>query len=173
MISWSVDAPTLVVMVDGEDVVGQFDGGSAGFVEFVDVVRLGHGELVAILFRKLGQLLVEQEHDVHPNAKIGRGEEALLFCQTALFDFLEMVLPGRGAHYDRLVHIKAAVDVGHHLVGLAEVDGDIGLLDEVEAFLPFLGIVDGNDDIMLAGEGGFLHLVTHLSVSDYCDFHGA
>ena len=36
---------------------------------------------------------------------------------------------------------------------------------------PFLGIVDGDDDFMLAGEGGFLHLVPHLSVSDYGDFH--
>ena len=173
MISWSVDAPTLVVVVDGEDVVGQFDGGSAGLVEFVDVVRLGHGELVAILFRKLGQLLVEQEHDVHPNAKIGRGEEALLFCQTALFDFLEMVLPGRRTHDDGYTKIEATVDVGHHLVGLAEVDGDIGLFDKFKSFFPFLGIVDSNDDAMLAGEGGFFHLVAHLSVSDYSNFHGA
>jgi hypothetical protein len=69
------------------------------------------------------------------------------------------------------MQVKAAVDVAHHLVGLAEVDGDIGLFQLLYALFPFLGIVDGDDDFMLAGEGGFLHLVPHLSVSDYGDFH--
>ena len=63
------------------------------------------------------------------------------------------------------VQVEAAVDVAHHLVGLAKVDGDIGLFQLFEACFPFLGIVDGDDDIMLTGEGGFLHLVAHLSVS--------
>ena len=92
--------------------------------------------------------------------------------QTTLLDFLKMVLPGRGSHYDGYMQIKTAVDVAHHLVGLAEVDGDIGLLQLLHAFFPFLRVVDGDDDFMLAGKGGFLHLVAHLSVSYDSDFHG-
>ena len=33
------------------------------------------------------------------------------------------------------------------------------------------GVVDSDDDVVLAGEGGFLHFVAHLSVSDDSYFH--
>jgi hypothetical protein len=135
------------------------------------MVGLGHGELVAVTLGKTSQLLIEQKHNVHPNTEVWRSEEALPLGQATLLDFLEMVLPSRGANDNRDVQIEAKVDVAHHLVGLAEVDGDIGLFELFEAFLPFLGIVDGDDDFMLVGEGGFLHLVTHFSVSNDCYFH--
>ena len=82
-----------------------------------------------------------------------------------------MLLPGCGAHHDGQVQVETAVDVADHLVGLAEFDGYVGLAQQREAFFPFLGVVDGDDDFMLAGEGGFLHLVAHLSVSYDGDFH--
>jgi hypothetical protein len=92
--------PLIDILVDGNDIVRQFHGGSTRLVEFVDVMRFGHGELVAVLFRIFCQLFVEQEHDVHPYAEVGRMEEALFFVQAAFFDFLEMVLPRCGAHND-------------------------------------------------------------------------
>jgi hypothetical protein len=98
-------------------------------------------------------------------------EEALLFVEAAFFDFRKMLLPSRSANNNRDVHIETAMNIPHHLVGLAEVDGDVGLFQLVKAFLPFLGIIDGDDDVMLSGEGGFLHLVAHLSVSYNCYFH--
>ena len=83
-----------------------------------------------------------------------------------------MVLPGCGTHNNGNVKVETAVDIAYHLVGLAEVDGNIGLFQLRDAFYLFLRVVDGDDDFMLAGEGGFLHLVTHLSVSDNSDSHG-
>ena len=38
MLGGRVDAPAVVVVVDGEDVVGQLHGGAAGLVQLVDVV---------------------------------------------------------------------------------------------------------------------------------------
>ena len=96
----------------------------------------------------------------------------MLFSQTSCLDFLEMVLPSRGADDNRNMQVEAAVNIIDHLVGLAEVDGDIGLFQLINAFFPFFGVVDGDNDFMLTGESGFLHFVAHLSVSDYCNFHG-
>jgi hypothetical protein len=132
---------------------------------------LSHRELVAILLSKLRQLLVEYEHNVHPNAEVGRMEEALLFVEAAFFDFFEMVLPSRSANNNRNMQVKTAVDVAYYLVGLTEIDGDISLFQLLNAFFPFFGIVNGDDDFMLVGKGGFLHLVPHLSVSYDGDFH--
>ena len=171
MIGGGIDAPMVVIMVDGEDVVGQFHCGATRFVEFVDVMGLDHGELVAIAFREFRQLLVEQKHDVHPNAEVGCMEKALTFGKTAFFDFLEMILPSCGAHNNGQMQVEAAVDVTHHLVGLAEIDGNVGSLELFDALFPFLRIVDGNHNFVLVGDGSFLHLVAHLSVSDDCNFH--
>ena len=149
------NAPAGVVGDFGHDVVGQLHGGAAGLVQFVDVVCLGQRKLVAISLGQSGKLLVEQKHDIHPDAEIGCGEQALLLSQTALLDFLVMFLPGSGAHHDGQVQVEAAVDVADHLVGLTEFDGDVGLFQQAEAFFPFLGVVDGDDDFMMTGKGGF------------------
>jgi hypothetical protein len=69
------------------------------------------------------------------------------------------------------MHVEAVVDVAYHLVRLTEVDGNVSLFQLFDAFFPFLGIVDGDDDFMLTGEGGFLYLMAHLSISNYCNFH--
>jgi hypothetical protein len=42
-----------------------------------------------------------------------------------------------------------------------------------DAIFPFQGVVNSDDNAMLTGEGGFLYLVAHFSVSDYCNFHGS
>ena len=101
MVSGIVDAPTVVVVVDGKDVVGQLHSSATGFIEFMDVMGLSHRKLVAVFFRKLCHLFVEHEHDVHSDAEVGCGEETLLLGQTTRLDFLEMRLPGSGAYHDR------------------------------------------------------------------------
>ena len=100
MVGGFLYAPIVVVVVAGNDVVGQFHCRAARLVELVDVMGLSHRKLVTVLFCELRQLLVEQKHDVHPDAEIGRMEEALLFGQTASLDFLEMVLPGCSANHN-------------------------------------------------------------------------
>ena len=171
MLGRRIDAPLVVIVICGDNVVGELHGGAAGLVQFVDVMGLGQRELVAVFLCKFCQLLVEHKYDVHSNAEVGRSKEALTLGQATLLDFLKMVLPSRSADDNRNMQVEAAVNVADHLVGLAEVDGDIGLLQLLNALFPFLGIVDGDDDFMLMGEGGFLHFVAHLSVSDYGDFH--
>ena len=63
------------------------------------------------------------------------------------------------------MQVETTVDVGESLVGLAELNGDIGGFQQRKPFAPFLFIVDGNHNLAAFGKGGFLHLVPHLPVS--------
>ena len=147
---------------------GQSDGGSAWCIEFVNMVRFTHSNVVCRkLVHNLCQVFVDGGENGYSQAEIRRPEQGLSLFLAKFFYLVTMLgHPSGTARNQFYTGFEGSdiVTVGYHRVG--EFDRYIRRTKCFGFEIVLIIDIDNADNFMSATEGDFFQFFAHFSVAD-------
>ena len=168
----SVVHPAVLGPEFGDDALGQRDGRTAGRILLLRVVPLLDGDLVAAhAVDQRGELAVEPEHQIDPQAVVRGVEKGAATLAAECLKLLQAGGPARRAAHHRNAACDAGADVvaGRSRRGELQRHVDPRQVGRVE--LRGILRIDDECDLVAALQKYLFNFTAHLAVTDDCCLH--
>src|SRR5579862_2076841 len=157
-----------------QDLFGQRDGGSAGGILFFCMVYLRYaGVVLGVGGHQGGEPAVYLEKDIDPHAEIAGIQKSAVLLPAVSTYLLQMSQPAGRPGNNGYAGIQTTDDIVPRTFGSSEFNGHIRSADLWNSIVFQVIYGYSEHDGMAAGNGDLFDGLTHFSVSDQRNFHGA